>query len=109
MIIESKSKFVYNFKSPRVKLEQYMLEGRHKNNKTIYFHVNQPLKEKLMDQVNKVIVSFAEAIVRLEKVSQIEEYVAKQKNSNHRTSRLTRNTRSVRRAKILNSGSCKCI
>jgi hypothetical protein len=44
---------------------------------TIYFHVSQPLKEKLTPQVNKVIVSFAEVILRLVKVSQIEEYLAK--------------------------------
>jgi hypothetical protein len=54
-----------------------MLKGQYKNNMTIYFHVSQPLKQKLADQINKVIVSFAEAIVRLEKVSQIEEYLAK--------------------------------
>jgi hypothetical protein len=50
-----------------------MIEGNYKNNMTIYFHVSQPLKEKLTIQVNKVIVSFAEIIVRLEKVSQIGE------------------------------------
>lgn len=54
-----------------------MIEGNYKNNMTIYFHVSQPLKEKLTIQVNKVIVSFAEIIVRLEKVSQIGEQLAK--------------------------------
>jgi hypothetical protein len=54
-----------------------MLEGCYTNNMTVYFHVSQPLKEKLTDQVNKFIVPFAEAIVRLEKFSQIEEYLAK--------------------------------
>jgi len=77
MKIESKAKFVCNFKSPTVTLKQCTLEGRYTNNMTVYFHVIQPLKEELMDQVNKVIISFAEAIVRLEKFSQIEEYLAK--------------------------------
>jgi hypothetical protein len=54
-----------------------MLEGNYKNSMTICFHVSQPLNEKLTDQVKKVIVSFAEASLRLEKVSQIEEYHAK--------------------------------
>jgi len=77
MKIESKAKFIYNFKSPTVTLEKCMHEGHYSSNMTVYFHVSKPLKEKLTDQVNKVIVSLAEAIVRLENFSPIEEYLAK--------------------------------
>jgi hypothetical protein len=63
-----------------------MNESHYKNNMTIDFHVWQPLNEKLTDQANNVIVSFAEDIVLLTKHSQIEKYLRKHgKNSNHKS------------------------
>jgi hypothetical protein len=53
-----------------VTLEQCGLEGHYKYSMTIDFHVCQPFYKKLTYQANKVIVSCAEAIARLAKVSQ---------------------------------------